>query len=116
MHDRNARKRKAKEDHFQKTHYGQILRIFCIVLPAAKPLKLREKTTVFMAEIKPCDVKAEHHTLDIHYYSDYLTPVVIEIRSIQCLVGRIRVGDGKWWAIIDRSGLLSRAEWDPTQE
>ena len=69
-----------------------------------------------MAEIRPCKIRNRHYTLDIHYYTDYMTPVVIEIKGIQCLVGRVKYGDGNWWSIIDRSGSLSRADWDPSQE
>ena len=84
-------------------------------MPADATLGLEKQTTFFMAEIKPCNIDRSHHELDIHYYNSYMTPVVLEITNIECLVGRVKTADGDWWAVIDRSGTLSRAEWVPEE-
>ena len=104
------------EEPYRVTFYGQLLRIFRVVIPASAVLNLTEKTVIFMAEIKSCDVEWKHNLFNIHYYKCYKTPGVVAIKAIQCLVGRVKVGEGRYWAIIDRSGTLSQAEWDPSQE
>lgn len=50
---------------------------------------------------------SESSPLDIHYYTRDGPIEVVDITTIQRLVGRIR--DRDRWAIIDRSGSLSRA-------
>lgn len=84
-------------------------------MPASAALGLEAQTTIFMAEVKSCKIERTHESLDIHYFKEYTTPVVIEITNIDCLVGRVKDGDSGWWAVIDRSGTLSRAEWAPDE-
>ncbi|KAF8160546.1 hypothetical protein K438DRAFT_1619176, partial [Mycena galopus ATCC 62051] len=47
--------------------------------------------------------------LDIHFYSRLGALEVIDVTSVQFLVGRVK--DSREWAIIDRSGSLARAIW-----
>jgi hypothetical protein len=63
-----------------------------------------------MAAIRTCvldDIDPLLQGLDIRHYSSEGALHVVDITSVQCLVGRIR--DRNKWAIIDRSGTLARA-------
>ena len=70
-----------------------------------------DSKTVILAEIQACKIIAKHAALDIHYYKDFMTPSVFDITCIQCLVGWIQIG--QIWAIIDCSGPLARAYYEP---
>lgn len=48
--------------------------------------------------------------LDIHFYSRTGALDVIDITSVQSLIGRVKDTNDDW-AIIDRSGALARAQW-----
>jgi hypothetical protein len=37
---------------------------------------------------------------------------VVDLNTVQCLVGRVWVPLLKQWAIVDRSGQLARVQWD----
>jgi hypothetical protein len=77
-------------------------------LPATQDLQLNEPETIILASIKNCPIKRSND-LDIHYYqSEEGYTEIVDITTIQCLVGR--VFDRDWWAVIDRSGNLARAE------
>ena len=62
---------------------------------------------VILVVIQMCQIK-EDNALDMHYYKKLGWTDVVDIRAVQCLVGRVR--DHGWWVIIDRSGDLVRAE------
>ena len=66
--------------------------------------------------VETCAIKilVKHPVLDIDYFKDYMTPSVFDISCIQCLVGRIQVG--QVWAVIDGSGPLARAYYEPETE
>ena len=69
---------------------------------------------LILAVIRTCKIVEDHPALDIHYYSDEGGLDVLDITTVQCLVGRIR--DRDRWAFIDRSGSLSRALYNPDEE
>ncbi|KAJ7138978.1 hypothetical protein C8R44DRAFT_867146 [Mycena epipterygia] len=48
--------------------------------------------------------------LDIHFYSRLGGLDVIDITSVQSLIGRVEAASGEW-GIIDHSGSLARAVW-----
>ncbi|KAH9009866.1 hypothetical protein EDB85DRAFT_2241680 [Lactarius pseudohatsudake] len=73
---------------------------------------------IIIAAIRNCKIKtpgpADLEGIDIHLYSTTGSLDLIDITSVQALVGRVEYTvDGGGWAIIDRSGGLARAEWDP---
>lgn len=68
--------------------------------------RIRQHTLV-LAEIHTCQVIASHRNLDIHYYKNLGRREIVDADTIACVVGRVR--DRDQWAIIDRSGALSRA-------
>lgn len=73
----------------------------------AIPTRNIPATRVVLAIIRSCKVEEDHPKLDIHYYSEDGALDVVDISTVQCLVGR--VFDRGRWAIFDRSGSLSRA-------
>lgn len=99
-----------------KTYYGQLEHIYTVTFPNGCPgLEIFHPTTLIIACIHRCNFKAEDPQLvrlDIHLYKeeDEKRLDVVDITTIQCLVGRVRDGP-KSWAIIDRSGSLARAAY-----
>jgi hypothetical protein len=67
-------------------------------LPSAQRLNLDEPTTVIVALIQ--EVRATLRN-GIYYYKNVGVDEVVDLNSLQCVVGRIR--DRDEWAIIDRS-------------
>ncbi|KAH6880950.1 hypothetical protein BKA70DRAFT_1391158 [Coprinopsis sp. MPI-PUGE-AT-0042] len=93
--DRHANQRRRKPEYELKTCYGQLEHIFCIlfILAAIRGCVLTNKTIP---------------GLDIHFYANLGALEVVDITTIQALVGRVPDGS-HGWAIIDRSGNLARA-------
>ncbi|KAJ7028737.1 hypothetical protein C8F04DRAFT_1007263 [Mycena alexandri] len=104
-----------REPEFElQTFYGQLTHIYCVHFPAACPaLGINVPTTFIFAAIRSCVLEQDDPDLgglDIHLLSRYGGLDVIDITSVQALVGRFQdTGDN--WAVIDRSGVLARAEW-----
>ena len=67
-------------------------------LPSAKQLNLNEPTTVIVALIR--EVKATLRN-GIYYYKNFGVDEVVDLNTLQCVVGRIQ--DRDKWGIIDRS-------------
>ncbi|THU76276.1 hypothetical protein K435DRAFT_705157 [Dendrothele bispora CBS 962.96] len=115
--DQNATLHNVDPEYELETFYGQLLRVYLIRFCHPCPeLNLFASTTTFiMASIKTCKILTETIPgLDIHFYSSLGKTDVIDITSVQCLVGRIACGRNKW-ALIDRSGTLARAQRDVKQ-
>ena len=83
-------------------------------LPAIPRSSHTSPAPFILAVIRTCDITETHRSLDIQYYTRDSTLDVLDITTIQCLVGRIR--DRDRWAIIDRSGALSRAIYTPDDD
>jgi hypothetical protein len=100
-----------KPEYQLQTFYGQLQKIFVVRFSTpCQDLGLFSATTIILAAIRTCnldDVDPWFQGLDIRYYSSYGALHVVDITSVQCLIGRIR--DRNKWAIIDRSGILARA-------
>lgn len=90
----------------KKTFYGQLLRIIVVDVPAITAIGAKPETLV-LGIIRTCTLDGSHSKLDIHYYTKQGALEVVDITTVQCVVGRIE--DRRRWAIIDRSGTLSRA-------
>ncbi|OJT08402.1 hypothetical protein TRAPUB_690 [Trametes pubescens] len=107
--DKNARYRQRPVILEQKTFYGQLRHILVIKLgpvPSASPPQLHP-STLMLGAVRRCVIESDHHDLDIHYYKRFGALEIIDISTIQCLVGRVQ--DRGRFAIIDRSGSLARA-------
>ncbi|KAI0046026.1 hypothetical protein FA95DRAFT_1583188 [Auriscalpium vulgare] len=115
--DQNARRRKVAPVFEMTTFYGRVQHIFAIRMPRCVELGIAAPETIFLAGITQCQVEATHSALDIQYYKqESKTEEIVDIQCIQCLVGRVRDVGNPRWAIIDRSGSLSRALYEPDAE
>jgi len=78
--------------------FGQLKRILLVELPLAQELNVAAPTTVILALIQ--EVKATLRD-GIYYYKEFGVEEVVDLSTVQCVVGRIR--DRAEWAIVDRS-------------
>ncbi|KAI0714182.1 hypothetical protein C8T65DRAFT_573761 [Cerioporus squamosus] len=108
--DRNARHRNAVVQLQRATFYGCLEHILAVNCPPIPGSSHHTSEMLLFAVVRTCEIEETHSSLDIHYYSKETTLDVLDITTIQCLVGRIR--DRGRWAITDRSGALSRAIYD----
>lgn len=109
--DKNARYRNRPVMMEPRTFYGQLMRILVVdvkPIPTAIPPKTTSSTLV-LGVIRTCVIDSDHRDLDIHYYKNQGRMEVVEITTIQCVVGRVK--DRSHFGIIDRSGSLARPEF-----
>jgi hypothetical protein len=94
-----------------ETFYGQLQHIFVVKMPAAPQLLagIANPEILILASILTCDIE-EKNDLDMHYYKTHGRTEVVDITTVQCLVGRVK--DRGSWTIIDRSGNLARATFE----
>ena len=85
--DRNARRLRKTPDFEEQYFFGQLNCILILELPTAPKLHLTEPTTVVVAVI--WEVKAK--LMDgIYYYEEFDVDEVVNLETIQCVVGRIK--------------------------
>ncbi len=109
--DKNARYPNRPVINEERTFYGQLQRILAIDLkpiPTAVPSKTAPSTLV-LGVIRTCTIEGDHSVLDIHFYKNLGRVEVVDLTTIQCVVGRVR--DRGRFGIIDRSGTLARPEF-----
>ncbi|KAI0087621.1 hypothetical protein BDY19DRAFT_1073305 [Irpex rosettiformis] len=104
--DLNSRFRNLPSVWAQKPFFGQLMHIIAVDIPDIPSLNI-PSTRVVLAAIRSCKVTSSHEILDIHYYSEYGPLDLVDLTTIQCIVGRVY--DRGQWGIIDRSGSLNRA-------
>lgn len=113
--DHNSRHRHQAIQLQQSAAYGQLTHIFVVKLTSPSAyFGTTSPETVILAAIRTCKLEKddpELEGLDIHFYSQ-LGPLLVDITSVQALVGRADGGLGSTWAIFDRSGDLARAEFN----
>ena len=115
--DRFAHMHYCKPKFEPQTFYGQLEHLYLITFTCSDTRVDPQKPIIFAA-IRNCKIKDPGPTdlegLDIHLYNTTGSLDLVDITSIQALVGRVEyVVDGGGWALIDRSGSLARPEWDP---
>ncbi|VDC05579.1 unnamed protein product [Peniophora sp. CBMAI 1063] len=97
----------------RETYFGRLQHLFCVRVPADPAAGVLEAETILLAGVTPCKITNKHDVLDIHVYKDESpTEEVVDLDCIMCLVGRVRYLK-RYWAIIDRSGSLARAVYEP---
>ncbi|PPQ74528.1 hypothetical protein CVT26_007924 [Gymnopilus dilepis] len=106
--DRNARFRKKAPEYVPETFYRQLRRIFALEMPASDELGTTESQTLILGSILTCKIEMQND-LDMHYFKQHGGTEVVDISTIQCLVGCVK--DRGWWVIIDRSRKLARAQF-----
>jgi hypothetical protein len=115
IHERHRRRQPVYE---LQTFYGQLNYIFLLKFQDSAARHALELTAseldtdvMILAAIRTCILTPTDPNLeglDIHFYSKLGALHIVDVNSIQCLVGRVKDSD-KDWAIIDRSGSLARA-------
>lgn len=94
--------------YIKKTFYGRLEHIYVLEIGPAPALDLQDRTTIFLAAIRECVLDQDYDIgMDIHLYSQEGRLDLGDLTSIQCMVARVKWGNK--YAIIDRSGSLSRA-------
>lgn len=119
------RHRRRKPVYKLQTFYGQLSYIFLLkfqdhAVRHALELSASELDTdvIILAAIRTCTLcpaDPNLSRLDIHFYSTLGAMHIIDINSVQCLVGRVKDSE-TGWALIDRSGSLARAVKDTGEE
>jgi hypothetical protein len=80
-----------------------------VVKLPAHPLFESVPTTRLLAAVQRCDTGGADATLEYVTYTTMRPQTeVIELAAISCVVGRVKIGVGKRWGIIDRSKGLVR--------
>ncbi|KAG5644031.1 hypothetical protein DXG03_009246 [Asterophora parasitica] len=120
--DKFGRRKRRKPVYELQTFYGQLQHIYLLKLPpsCSRDLKVdsngTEDTTVILAGIRSYKLdEGENVTLadaglDFQFYTTTGGFDVVDITSVQALVGRVQsLENTRQWVIIDRSGTLARA-------
>ena len=118
--DRFAHMRRRKPMLEPQTFYGQVEHLYLINFACSDTQIVPQQPTI-LAAIRNCKIRDQGPTelegLDIHLYNTTGGLDLVDITSVQALVGHIKyVVDGGGWAVIDRSGGLACAEWDPADD
>ena len=98
--------------------YGQAQSYVHVTLPARPCLKTDRDSTAILALVKLCKTNGKDASLEPVWYQDMETVRAFDTTTIDCVIGRIKVGDR--WGIIDRSFGSERAVmhgmWEPEYE
>ncbi|KAI0070886.1 hypothetical protein K474DRAFT_1737601 [Panus rudis PR-1116 ss-1] len=86
--------------------YGQLQRILQCSLPQANFWENLSGKTLLLAVITPFRTNGKDATIELTTYRRVNAPVVLDIRHIENVVGRIHTGNQ--WAIVDRSDGLAK--------
>jgi hypothetical protein len=109
--DKYARQGRHQPKYELQTFHGQLQHIYVVQFTTGcEDLGLDNPSTIILAAIRTCvldEIDPQIQGLDIRNYSKEGALHVIDITSVQCLVGCFL--DRNAWAIIDRSGSLARA-------
>ena len=89
-------------DFEEQNFFGQLGCILILELPSAQKLHLAKPTMVIVAVI--WEVKAKLKD-GIYYYKEFGLDEVVDLETIQCVVGRIQ--DRGEWALIDQSDSVA---------
>ena len=118
--DRYAHMRHRKLVLELQTFYGQLKHLYLINF-VCSDTQVDPQQPIILAAIRNCKIKDLQPTklehLNIHIYNMTGSLDLVDVTSIQALVGRVKYTvDSGGWAIIDRSGSLAHAEWDPIDD
>jgi hypothetical protein len=82
--------------------FGQLKRILVLEIPPTPELKLTTQTTIILAVIQNARTTEKN---GFYYYKDFGVDEVVDLSTVQCVVGRI--WDRSEWAIVDRSDSMA---------
>ena len=119
--DKFAHMKRQKPVYEPQTFYGQLQHIYVVKFSdLCSDAHVEPEKPVFLVVIWNCKLETDNTELtklDIHLYTHTGTLDVVDITSVQALVGRVKVQvGGGGWAIIDRSGALARATYEEEAE
>lgn len=106
--DRQAHRPNAPEDLQQKSHYGQLDRLFALELrprSALNPEPMVRTLLLALVLEAPTTREDTYQYSVVWYQGDLSSGEVVDANTIQCVVGRAQ--DRKRWWIIDRSSELA---------
>ena len=103
--DRHTRHPKKTPDFEENDFFGQLKRVLVLELPPAPQLNLTKPTTLILALIQEARTRLNH---GIHFYKEFGAEEVVDLKTLQCVVGRVRSGGE--WAIIDRSDMAEMVD------
>ncbi|KAI5824656.1 hypothetical protein K523DRAFT_252747 [Schizophyllum commune Tattone D] len=111
---RNKHRRRAPEILVPKSFFGQLMNIYVVEVLASPQLHLTEPETVILARIHSC-TPCNTNSLGQLYYKDMGRYEVVDIHTVQCLVGRVprRWPNPDLYAILDRSSDLNHSLYIP---
>ena len=98
-------------EYEKKTFFAQLDHIYVVRIPQTPALDINNEETLILAEVRTC-IPRYTNDLGMVYYEKVRSAEVVDMSCIQCLVGRIpipREQGPQLWAVVDRSGGLSRA-------
>lgn len=111
--DKFARRQRHTPEYELQTFYGQIEHIYTVRFenPTALMTLQLPHDTVILAAVRVCvlDGHSDLQGLDIHFFSKQGSLDIVDITTLQCVVGRVKDTQPGTWGIIDRSGGLARA-------
>jgi hypothetical protein len=101
--DKHTRNRHRRPSYETRSYYGQLQHLVTIRLPAAAQYGLFEPTLFALGAIRRCDTGKFSNALEVPMYEQYGEFEVVDLSTLQCLVGRVKVNE-HLWAVIDRTG------------
>lgn len=116
MEDLHAHNHSREPEFVGRTYFGQLLRVLVLELPTSPDLHINTPKTLILALIQKLNnVEPQPFANNISSYSDFGALEVVDIATVQAVVGRVHVKDlatgNKRWFIIDRSGPLAQVEY-----
>ncbi|KAF8493835.1 hypothetical protein BU17DRAFT_59563 [Hysterangium stoloniferum] len=99
-------KKKSEPTEIQQVFYGQIHYIISLKLSSCAELNIPDTPCSLLARISPCITNGKDATESLTSYNRTSTEIFIDLRTINCVVGRVQ--RGRDWYIIDRSGGIAR--------
>ena len=106
--DRLAHRRNVVPDYQVHDFYGQLLNLYVVNVPPAPDLDITNEETLLLAAIRTTKAfKVPNSTLP--FYRDEGLIEVVDLNTIQCVVGRVWDDERRCWGIVDRSGPLAEA-------
>ena len=111
--DKHANMRHREPELVRQSFYGQLKHIFVVPIQPATTLGLSSQQTLILAGIYRCQIDSTN-SRGMLYYSKMGRYEVVDITTIQCLIGRVSPRESQW-AIIDRTVNLNWSYYLPDE-
>ena len=106
--DRLAHRCNWAPDFQQQDFYGWLLAIYVVPMKASVELGIQADEILLLAAIQTLKIVCAPDLM-IPFYKHEGIIEVVDLNTVQCVVGRAKQTQGGWWGIIDRSGPLAEA-------